>query len=45
MLSLLTHENIIKYEGHSVTAESVTIFLEYAPGGSIRDILLKNGKL
>lgn len=35
----LNHENIVQYLGYEENPQSLSIFLEYVPGGSIRSLL------
>lgn len=39
----LNHENIVQYLGYEENPQSLSIFLEYVPGGSIRSLLDKSG--
>ena len=47
LLRLLSHPNIIKYYQSDLSADmkSIDVLLEYVPGGSLRNILEKYGKL
>ncbi|KAK7064287.1 kinase domain-containing protein [Favolaschia claudopus] len=40
----LTHPNIVQYLGFEETAETLNIFLEYVPGGTIASCLQKHGR-
>ncbi|KAJ7103620.1 kinase-like domain-containing protein [Mycena belliarum] len=40
----LDHPNIVQYLGYEATPASLSIFLEYVPGGTIGSCLLKHGK-
>ncbi|BFZ56378.1 mitogen-activated protein kinase kinase kinase [Savitreella phatthalungensis] len=40
----LDHVNIVQYLGYERTAEQVSIFLEYVPGGSVGGCLRRHGK-
>ncbi|KAJ6509463.1 kinase-like domain-containing protein [Mycena vitilis] len=40
----LDHPNIVQYLGFEETQETLNIFLEYIPGGTIGSCLLKHGK-
>lgn len=42
-LQKLRHPNIVQYYGMERTSQFINIFLEWVPGGSIRDILNKFG--
>jgi serine/threonine protein kinase len=39
------HDNIVRYYGTERTPEHLNIFLEYVPGGSLRSLIQKFGKL
>ncbi|KAL0575828.1 mitogen-activated protein kinase kinase kinase [Marasmius crinis-equi] len=41
----LDHPNIVQYLGFEETSANLSLFMEYLPGGSIRGVLLKYGKL
>ena len=43
VLRTLSHDNIVRYLGTETTDESLHIFLEYVPGGSIASLLSKFG--
>jgi serine/threonine protein kinase len=43
VLKTLKHENIVRYLGTEITQDSLHIFLEYVPGGSIASLLAKFG--
>lgn len=43
MMRGLYHENIVRYLGTERTDETLSIFMEYVPGGSIRQLLDKFG--
>ena len=43
LLRHLKHDNIVQYLGTEVTGDSINIFLEYVPGGSIASLLAKFG--
>jgi serine/threonine protein kinase len=43
VLKTLQHENIVRYLGTEITEDSLHIFLEYVPGGSIASLLAKFG--
>lgn len=43
VLKTLKHENIVRYLGTEITEDSLHIFLEYVPGGSIASLLAKFG--
>lgn len=45
LLKTLEHPNIVRYLGTEVTAQYLTIFLEYVPGGSVRALIEKFGAL
>jgi serine/threonine protein kinase len=45
VLRNLHHENIVQYLGTQRTGSTLSIFLEYAPGGSIRQIINRFGSL
>jgi serine/threonine protein kinase len=40
----LDHENIVQYLGYERTATTLSIFLEYVPGGSVGRCLKKHGR-
>jgi mitogen-activated protein kinase kinase kinase len=40
----LDHPNIVQYLGYEQTADFLSIFLEYVPGGSVGSCLRKHGK-
>jgi serine/threonine protein kinase len=42
-LQKLRHPNIVQYYGIERTSKYINIFLEWVPGGSIRDLLNKFG--
>ncbi len=44
MMKGLNHENIVRYYGTSIENNTLNIFLEYVPGGSISSLLAKFGK-
>jgi serine/threonine protein kinase len=44
-LQKLRHPNIVQYYGIERTSKYINIFLEWVPGGSIRDLLNKFGAL
>jgi mitogen-activated protein kinase kinase kinase len=39
------HQNIVRYIGTEVTPVSLSIFLEYVPGGSLKNLIEKFGSL
>lgn len=41
----LDHPNIVSYLGYEETRQTLSIFLEYVPGGSVGSCLRKHGKL
>ena len=43
MLRSLHHENIVRYLGTERTGDTLSIFLEYVPGGSVRSLLERFG--
>lgn len=43
LLKQLNHENIVRYYGSSTDENSVNIFLEYVPGGSVQTMLKSYG--
>lgn len=43
LMRTLKHENIVRYLGTQITHDSLYIFLEYVPGGSIHSLLTKFG--
>lgn len=43
VLKTLQHENIVRYLGTEITDDSLYIFLEFVPGGSIASLLAKFG--
>tara|TARA_B110000977_G_C10795567_1_gene384230 strand:- start:352 stop:591 length:240 start_codon:yes stop_codon:yes gene_type:complete len=45
MMEVLEHENIVRYLGCEAGADHFSIFLEYVPGGSIRDLVGRFGPL
>eukprot|EP00500_Bicosoecida_sp_ms1_P004052 CAMPEP_0203807038 /NCGR_PEP_ID=MMETSP0115-20131106/839_1 /ASSEMBLY_ACC=CAM_ASM_000227 /TAXON_ID=33651 /ORGANISM="Bicosoecid sp, Strain ms1" /LENGTH=2508 /DNA_ID=CAMNT_0050715707 /DNA_START=176 /DNA_END=7698 /DNA_ORIENTATION=- len=45
MMDRFDHENIVRYLGTEHTEETLSIFLEYVPGGSIRSLVNRFGKL
>ena len=45
MFQQLNHQNIIKYLDSEITDNILFIYLEYIPGGSIKDLLNKYGPL
>eukprot|EP00760_Papus_ankaliazontas_P023037 PhM_4_TR19128/c1_g1_i1/m.24016 len=45
ILKKLDHSHIVKYYSTSRTGTSVNIFMEYVPGGSIKDIITNFGAL
>lgn len=45
MLRSLRHPNIVRYIGTEVTPSTLSIFLEYVPGGSLKSLIDKFGKL
>lgn len=45
LLRNLRHPNIVRYIGTEVTPTSLSIFLEYIPGGSIKSLIEKFGGL
>lgn len=45
LLRNLRHTNIVRYIGTEVTPSSLSIFLEYVPGGSIKSLIEKFGGL
>jgi serine/threonine protein kinase len=45
MMEVLEHENIVRYLGCEAGADNFSIFLEYVPGGSIRDLVGRFGAL
>ena len=44
-LRSLGHQNIVRYIGTATTATALSIFLEYAPGGSLKSLIDKFGLL
>ena len=45
LLSTLSHDNIVKYLGTERTADELSVFLEYMPGGSVADLVSRFGGL
>ena len=45
LLRNLRHPNIVRYIGTELNAESMSIFLEYVPGGSLKALIDKFGHL
>jgi serine/threonine protein kinase/WD40 repeat protein len=45
MLRSLRHPNIVRYIGTEATPSTLSIFLEYVPGGSLKSLIDKFGKL
>jgi serine/threonine protein kinase len=45
MLKSLRHPNIVRYIGTEATPSTLSIFLEYVPGGSLKSLIDKFGKL
>lgn len=45
MLKALHHENIVQYYGTERTETALSIFLEYCPGGSLRQVIDRFGVL
>jgi len=45
MLERMDHENIVRYLGTQKEGSTLSIFLEYVPGGSIRQLLNRFGAL
>ena len=45
LLRRLRHPNIVRYIGTQITPDSLSIFLEYVPGGSLKALIDKFGKL
>eukprot|EP01041_Mallomonas_annulata_P007674 gene7674-15707_t len=45
LLRSLKHPNIVRYIGTEITPESLSIFLEYVPGGSLKTLIDKFGHL
>ncbi|KAJ8610386.1 hypothetical protein CTAYLR_003895 [Chrysophaeum taylorii] len=45
MMKGLRHPNIVRYVGVESSTETLAIFLEYVPGGSLRSLLDRFGKL
>lgn len=45
MMRGLNHKNIVRYLGTDRTDDSLSIFMEYVPGGSIRSLLERFGAL
>jgi len=43
MLRTLHHENIVRYMGTERSGDTLSIFLEYVPGGSVRSLLDRFG--
>ncbi|TVT99869.1 hypothetical protein EJB05_54722 [Eragrostis curvula] len=43
VLSQLTHHNIIQYYGSNMSDDAISIYIEYAPNGSIQKFLSDNG--
>ncbi|KAJ1279502.1 hypothetical protein BS78_04G161600 [Paspalum vaginatum] len=43
MLSQLSHQNIVKYQGSELNDEALSIYLEYVSGGSIHKLLRDYG--
>jgi len=43
LLKQLNHENIVRYYGSSTDENSISIFLEYVPGGSVQSMLQSYG--
>ena len=41
----LRHENIVRYYGTAVAKGFLNIFIEYVPGGSLRSLIQRFGKL
>ncbi|ORX95587.1 Pkinase-domain-containing protein, partial [Basidiobolus meristosporus CBS 931.73] len=45
LLKNLEHENIVQYLGFEVNENTINIFLEYVPGGTIASALVRHGAL
>jgi serine/threonine protein kinase/WD40 repeat protein len=45
MLRSLRHPNIVRYIGTEATPSTLSIFLEYVPGGSLKSLIDKFGRL
>lgn len=45
LLRSLRHPNIVRYIGTEITPASLSIFLEYIPGGSLKSLIEKFGSL
>ena len=45
LLRSLKHANIVRYIGTEITPDSLSIFLEYVPGGSLKALIDKFGPL
>lgn len=45
LLRSLRHPNIVRYIGTETTPTSLSIFLEYIPGGSLKSLIEKFGML
>lgn len=43
LLKQLNHENIVRYYGSSTNEDTINIFLEYVPGGSVQTMLKSYG--
>ncbi|KAK1221245.1 mitogen-activated protein kinase kinase kinase [Marasmius sp. AFHP31] len=43
-LKCLDHPHIVEYRGFEKTPANLSMFLKYAPGGSVKSVLLKHGK-
>jgi hypothetical protein len=44
IMKCINHVNIVEYLGYECTEHSISIFLEYAPGGSLGELLRNYGK-